>query len=219
MSFYFCSSIDSVLPDISKVDCPFRLDQIVFLFFQKSQATPSFVEGTNSITEAASWTPFLTATDNTKIEKSPAFSSMVIPKSEQLTTGGGDNSTPFGIAKLQGQSNVQVTAMLQDVPTEVLKQLDQYTRFSFSTQAVSNLTVYMVNRAGRIFHINGSGVPIYNFNVSSIGTEGYSSSTDAEVRFTLANNLLDANGNFIAWDRNLEEAIPEVGFNPLSIVS
>ncbi len=219
MSFFFCTPPNSTLPDIPTSDCPFRLDQIVFLFFQKAQATPSFVEGTNPIFEAASWTPFLTATDNTKITKSPAFSEIIIPKSEQLTTGGGDNSTPFGIAKLQGQSNVQVTGMLQDVPPTVLKQLDEYTRFSYSTQAISNLTVYMVNRAGRIFHINGSGVPIYNFNVSSLGTEGYSTTTDAEVRFTLANNLLDASGNFNTWDRNLEEAVPEVGFNPLSIVS
>ena len=206
----------SAISAIPAAICPFKFDQVVKIWFQRKQATPNFDLVTNLIESEASWTPLFAASDDTKVTVSPFISGLTFPMSESIEVGGGDNSSVFGLPEYQGEGNIVVEGMLKNVEPARLKILDEYVCESLATQGSTNLTAYFLNRFGQIIHNNQQGFPIYNFRVSSLGSEGLNSNNTHAIRFNLVNDAaIDEDAE--AWDRDSLIAIPEATFKPLTI--
>lgn len=174
------------LEDIPAASCAVQFDQIVRIAFQRRQSGAASFTST-SIKLLATWTPLLAATDITKVVMSPIFAELVIPQSEALTTGGNDNTTFNGIPNYNGEGSVTVTAQRTNLESAVKKALKEMTKYSLaSSVGASELTAYLINRNGEIIHNNYKGFPIYNFGISSVGSEGFNSPNKNALRFTFA---------------------------------
>lgn len=194
---------------IPAADCPLKLDQIVRLGFQRIQPgnASTFPAATAEITDIASWDALKTAVGGTKIQFSPYFDSLVIPQSEGLEEGGNDNSTAFGIPIDLGEGAVKVTGQFRNLPVAVKKALDAYRCESQSALGQAALGIYAINQYGEIIHnVNGTdpvAIPIYNFRLSSRGSEGFNASDKIGFSFYLP----------AGWDNDL--AVTKPDFNAL----
>lgn len=152
-------------------DCPFRLDQIV-RFAIGRRAVPAFATEA-AIKALATWTPLLEAADSTKIIMTPIFASLVIPSSEGIYTGGGDNSTFNGIPIYQGEGTVRITGQFTGLSPAVVDILETYSQESLASGVgLSNLGLIPINKDGFIFPKNLGLAPIYNWRLASRGSEG-----------------------------------------------
>lgn len=207
--------LPTALKSISQVACPFKFDQIARLGFQRRQSAAPF--GTLAdIQTLENWQTLTAATDNTKIVMSPIISGLVIPKSEGLFTGGNDNSTFNGIADYNGEGAVTVTGTLKNIPPVIMREMELLTQESLSSAiGISNLTIYMFNRSGYGFQRNpldGAGAatttyfgfPVYNFRISSPGSEGFNAPNVNDISFQLPAD----------WYRELSSVKPS--FDPLA---
>lgn len=195
--------LPAALTAITAAACPVAFDQIVQILFQQRQSAAPFTSVT--IKTLATWTPLLAASDATKVVKSPIFAEMVIPQSEALLQGGNDNTTFNGIPVYGGEGSVQVTAQIANLPSAQKSQLRALVPFALaSSVGVSQLTAYFVTKDGNIIHNNGKGFPIYNFTVSSVGSEGFNAPNKTRIGFSLEPN----------WDDAAEVADPS--FDPLT---
>lgn len=184
--------------------CAFKFDQIVRLAFQRRQpnSAPPF-ETLADIQNIENWDALKIAAGNTKVTLSPIFTGLVIPQSEALITGGGDNSTFRGIREYNGENAITVTGQFKNLAPAIKRQLDLYSQESIaSATGVSNLTIYMINHNGNIFPRNpvGAGevattqyfgVPVYNFRISSPGSEGFNAPNINGFSFDLDANWAD----------------------------
>jgi hypothetical protein len=203
--------LPAALTAIPQPTCPFKMDQIVRLAFQRRQpiGTPAFTTLVLAQT-LAEWTDYKAAVDSTKVVMSPIFTGFVIPNSEALTTGGGDNSTFNGIREYNGEGAVTVTGVFKNLPPASKNALELLSQESLaSSVGVSNLTVFMWNRSGYGFANNPSGtiyqgIPVYNFRVSTRGTEGFNAPDTVAFSFDLPGD----------WDAELVSFLP--GFDPLT---
>lgn len=194
------------LADVPDQSCPERYDQIVRFFFQRKQSSPSFSDTT--IKTQATWTPLLSANDDTKIIGSPLVPNVVIPTGEIIKEGGNDNTTINGIPKLGGRSFVGVTAQLQDVEAAVRTALRALASESALQPGFTNLWFYMVNRYNQIIAgSDGSGIEVYNVMVGDVGTEGLNKSNVANLSFDLAPG----------WSDNVAVFTPDAGFQPINL--
>lgn len=201
--------LPTALTAITAVTCPFKLDQVVKLLFQRRQAAVPFATLADLQTKG-DWTDFMAAIDSTKVVVSPIFAGMVIPPSEALTVGGNDNSTFNGIREYNGEGAVTVTGVFKNMPQSAKIQLDLLTQESLaSAVGVSNLTAYFVNRSGAIAASNKTGteywgVPIFNFRISNLGSEGFNAPNVNNFSF----DLMDG------WADKLKLVVPT--FDPLT---
>ena len=185
---FFTCPPGSALTAIPSQSCPEVWDQIIRLMIQRKQSTSSFT--TASLLLSATWTPLFAASDNTKIIKSPLLPNVVIPRGELLKEGGNDNTTINGIPKLNGQAFVPVTLELHNADKDVRAALSLLSSESAIAPGFTNLWAYFVNRYDQVIGIvNGSnvdGIPIYNFAVGDMGTEGFAKQNIANISFDLA---------------------------------
>lgn len=208
MSFCDCPP-PTVLDPIPSLTCPFKIDQISRIAFQFVQATPSFDGTTTLITDEADWQALLAAVDATKVILTPFLSSPVIPPSERLVTGGGDNSTVFGLPEYQGEGNVTFTAMLKGITPDIANAIAKLACQSLAQLGKARVWVYFFNRFDQIIgRADYSGVPVYNISISSRGTEGYNADDMVTLSFDLVNSPS-------LWDADL--AIFNPTFSPLSL--
>jgi hypothetical protein len=190
--------LPTALTTIPMPTCPFRFDQLVRLALQRRQpaGTPPFVD-LEAIQTLLNWTTFKAAADATKIVTTPIFASTVIPASEGLTTGGNDNSTFNGIRQYNGEGAVTVTGQFSNLPAATYRALELLSQESLAgSTGISNLTAYLFNRDGYSFQINPvdgagaattiyRGIPVYNFRVSSPGSEGFNAPNINNFSFDL----------------------------------
>lgn len=196
--------LPAALVDIPTQDCPFIFDQIVRQAFQLAGQS-SFTEATIKV--LATWTPLLASSDATKVVTSPIFAELVIPQSEALTTGGNDNTTFNGIPQYNGEGAVTVTYQISNLSPETKTALESLTAFSLAgATGKSRLTTFLFNKDGKIISDNHKGFPIYNFRISSVGSEGFNTPNKHAVSFTL----------MPGWDRNAVISEP-TDFDPLTI--
>lgn len=176
----------TALPSIPSQDCPEVWEQIDTILFQRIPANgePSFTETT--ILDQATWTPLMTASDNTKAIKSPLLPNFIIPPSEALTEGGNDNTGLNGIPRFLGHGFVTVTFDLYNRNAAVRNALASLAAQTASQPGETLVWAYFVNRFKQIVAgEDGSGIPVYNFNVGDPGTEGYNKYTIAKGSFHL----------------------------------
>lgn len=191
--------LPEALTEIPQPSCPFKLDQIVRMAFQRRQpsATPPFAT-LAELQAIAKWNTYKAATDSTKMVFSPIFAGMVIPPSEGLTTGGNDNSTFNGIPDYNGEGSVTVTGVMKNLPPATKRALDALSQESLAgVTGATNLTVFLFNKDGYSFQENPAagttyrGIPIYNFRISSVGSEGLNAPNIHNFSFGVPANWAD----------------------------
>lgn len=197
-----CPLPDS-LTDIPQPSCPFKFDQMVRLFFQRRQPsdTPTFAT-LEDLQDVTVWEDLKAAGDDTKITCSPIFAGMTFPQSEALVTGGNDNTTFSGIRDYNGEGSVTVLGTFKNLAPATKRVLDTLAQESLAgTTGISNLTVYFANKNGYIFCNNPLadgvatttyfGVPVFNFRISSPGSEGLNAPNTNGFSFDMASNWAD----------------------------
>jgi hypothetical protein len=193
--------------------CPFTFNQIIRLAVQRFQGPDNPFDATNPITKKASWTALTTAPDSKKLVFTPIFAGLVIPESEAKVEGGGDNSTPFGIEQYVGENPVKVAFKWRNLIPAIVNVLRTYVQESIPTIGVYALTVYMITKDGLIVAVElknanvvqNAGIPVFNFRVSSTGSEGLNAPNTNSGGFSMPDN----------WDANIVMIKPE-DFNPLT---
>lgn len=185
----------ATIADIPTQACPERFDQVIKFFFQLKQAVDDPPFSSTSIKLVATWTPFMSASDATKIQGTPLFANLVIPRGEIIKTGGGDNTTINGVPRLGGRANVAVTAELQDTEAVVRAAIRTYAAQSALMPGFTNLSAYFVNRFGEIIcrkvGSNHFGIDIYNLYVGDPGTEGLGASNISNMSFDMIGGWAD----------------------------
>jgi hypothetical protein len=187
--------LPSVIPNQIDVACPVDFDQITRLAFQLNQGvTPSFVTA-EPITDVDSWTALLAASGATKVVLSPALSSAVIPMSEGTYEGENSNDSLNGLGYYLGENNIRFTAMVVSAPQSVMDALEALSCYSDTTLGSSKLTAFFMTRRIRgkagILAKTGSaagdyaGIEIFNFRVSSVGSEGYKAKNKYMIAFDM----------------------------------
>jgi hypothetical protein len=179
----------AALTAIAAVLCGIDFDQFVCIIAQRSQDVPSFATEAEMKTLAA-WTPLLTAPGNTKIVKFPEFAGFTLPSSEAQFADENSNASIDGVGTYTGLSLVKPTGLFLSTPFDVLDQVRALEEESRAGLEVG-LTFYFITRDGRIVHKNLAGIEIANFNVGSVGSEGYKAANKIPFSFTLPGD----------WDR------------------
>lgn len=205
--------LPAALTDIPDALCPFRLDQLLKIGFQRTQpiGASSFVDAT-PITALASWTAAIGAADGKKIVTSPICDNVVIPSSEAITEGGGDNSTPFGVQIYLGENQVTVTGQFRNLSKAQIIAMRKLSQESQASLGAAALSAYFFNQGRGIVHSTETndpdsdpvGFPIFNFRLGSTGSEGYNQDNKTPFSFSL---LPD-------WDERM--TISQPVFNPLT---
>ena len=213
-----CTCPITLLPSLEDVTCPVDFDQVVRLGLTLSKVAPDFTatNGEEIVNETA-WTTLLASETLTKLQLTPALANLVIPASEGSFIGGNDNSTVDGMRYYVGEDNVTITAEIHSAPQAVISAMDELSCLSDATLGGSRLTMFPLTRAIRgksfVLGVAGavagdySGIPIYNFRVSSLGSEGYNSKNKYMVSFDVKANDMR---NFVAV---------QVDFSPFALAN
>lgn len=211
-----CTCPLGTLPNQIDLTCPADLDQIVKLAFQKPQSSAPFVTA-DPISDVDSWTALLATSGDTKIVLSPATANVVIPSSEAVYIGENSNESVNGLGYYIGENNIRVTGEIHSPTQDVIDALNELSCFSDVTLGESQLTVYMFVRrikgVSRVVAKAGTsagdyaGFQIFNFRVSSVGSEGYQTKSKYMFSFDMQPD---------EW-KDME--IVQLGFNPLSLAN
>jgi len=208
----FDCPLPATMQDISAITCAQRWDQITMLAFQRIQSTPSFDDSSTLITEVANWTALKAASDATKVIVTPILDSLVIPQSETQEEGGNDNSTPNGIPIYLGESVINVTLQFRNLPAQSIAELRKLVAESLNGPGGPQVWVYMFTKNGKVIGNSSttkgnvdktgayadSGIPIYNFRLGSLGTEGFNQDNKSPASFYMEE----------LWDENWVVATP-----------
>lgn len=203
MSFELVCPKPAALDAIPDQDCPFRMDQIVRLAFGR-RAVPAFATEA-AIKLLATWTPLVAAVDGTKIVLSPIFSGFVIPSSEGLFVGGGDNSTFNGVREYNGENFVTVTGNFKNITPQVYLALQKLSQYSIAGNiGGTDLGIIPFNKNGFAFPGGLDFIDVFNFRLGSRGSEGYNANDVVPFSFDLTAD----------WADNLQSI--KLSFDPLT---
>lgn len=203
----------AALTTIPDVTCPIDFDQIVRIGFQRTSSTAFFDDVTNDIDLIGSWNAFKAATDVTKIVISPYIANLVIPPSEGNFTGGDSNETVNGIAVYNGENTVTVTAEIHSAPAATIAALRALSCESQSTVGEAQLGAYFFTRKNQVVSARNSAdngsipIDIYNFRVSSVGSEGFNMKNKYMISFQMTGD----------WDETVAVKSLAAGFTPKSL--
>lgn len=188
--------LPTTLEDLLEATCLEQFGQIQKLAIRMiNPANRGVWVAESEILDKSTWEDFKAASDSTKIVITPNIPGIVIPNSETLMEEGGNNNTIDGIAILVGKGIVKVTGKCLNMPVAVAKSLEALTKFS-NVSGATLIEAFFFNEAGQIIHqVNDEdqriGFPIYNFVISSVGTEGYNKSNTHMVSFEMKGNWDD----------------------------
>ena len=218
MTFIADCPLPAALTPITAQDCPIIWGQIAGFAVQRiDDATNNFTDPTNPITAETNWNTFAGAADNTKLIYTPFLGSgLTFPKSTANTTGGNDNTTIDGIAIYNGEDTVEVTGLFRNLNKTVANELRLLTDESLSAIGRTNIGAYffpeqtssdnrVIARELAASPASYAPIPIYNFRLSSVGTEGFNAQNEYDVTFTLKGN----------WDDDVD-TVSGLDFDPLS---
>lgn len=201
-----CPGADT-LPSVGNVTCPETLGQVVRLAFQRvydSNGDKVKFTTSSEITKKASWTAFLSASDDTKIVLTPLINAPTTEPGEPITDGGG-NETAFGIEDVVGIDPTAFSATFRKVPQEIIKQLQEL-------QCEQNLGVYLFDENGAIKALKGEGtddympIPIFSFFVGDLELGGKESVDKNSISFKFRPR----------WSSDTKNVVPE-DFNPVDL--
>lgn len=200
----------TALPDIPVSNCPESFGQIQKVAFQrlyKNTGEKNSFKTNEGIEKKASWTPLLTADDDTKIVISPYVQAPTAEAGAARTFGGG-NETLGGVEEIVGREPTPFTGVMRKLPQKIIKALKQLQCESWG----DNLGVYLFDENGAIGAIQDAKtatthypIPIRSLFIGDKTLGGYEAPDSNNIQWAFLPN----------WSDDLAIIVPE-DFNPLT---
>lgn len=200
----------TALPDIPVSNCPESFGQIQKVAFQrlyKSTGEKNSFTTTAGIGKKASWTPLLSADDDTKIVISPYIQAPTAEAGAARTFGGG-NETLGGVEEIVGREPTPFTGVMRKLPQKIIKALKELQCESWG----DNLGVYLFGENGAIGAIQDAKtatthypIPIRSLFIGDKTLGGYEAPDSNNIQWAFLPN----------WSDDLAIIVPE-DFNPLT---
>lgn len=200
----------TALPNIPDFTCAESFGQIQKVAFQrlyKSSETKNSFTTTARIEKKASWTPLLSAKDDTKVVVSPYIQAPTAEAGAPRTFGGG-NETLGGIEEIIGREPTPFTAVMRKMPQSLIKALKDLQCESDS----QNLGVYLFDENGAIGALRDPEtettyypIPIRSLFIGDKTLGGLEAPDSNAIQWAFLPN----------WSDDLAIIVPE-GFNPLT---
>ena len=198
------------MPDIPVSNCPESFGQIQKVAFQrlyKSTGEKNSFTTTAGIGKKASWTPLLSADDDTKIVISPYIQDPTAEAGAARTFGGG-NETLGGVEEIVGREPTPFTGVMRKLPQKIIKALKELQCESWG----DNLGVYLFDENGAIGAIQDAKtatthypIPIRSLFIGDKTLGGYEAPDSNNIQWAFLPN----------WSDDLAFIVPE-DFNPLT---
>lgn len=198
------------MPDIPVSNCPESFGQIQKVAFQrlyKSTGEKNSFKTDAGIEKKASWTPLLSADDDTKIVISPYIQAPTAEAGAARTFGGG-NETLGGVEEIVGREPTPFTGVMRKLPQKIIKALKELQCESWS----DNLGVYLFDENGAIGAIQDAKtatthypIPICSLFIGDKTLGGYEAPDSNNIQWAFLPN----------WSDDLAIIVPE-DFNPLT---
>lgn len=198
------------MPDIPVSNCPESFGQIQKVAFQrlyKSTGEKNSFKTDAGIEKKASWTPLLSADDDTKIVISPYIQAPTAEAGAARTFGGG-NETLGGVEEIVGREPTPFTGAMRKLPQKIIKALKQLQCESWG----DNLGVYLFDENGAIGAIQDAKtatthypIPIRSLFIGDKTLGGYEAPDSNNIQWAFLPN----------WSDDLAIIVPE-DFNPLT---
>lgn len=198
------------MPDIPVSNCPESFGQIQKVAFQrlyKSTGEKNSFKTDAGIEKKASWTPLLSADDDTKIVISPYIQAPTAEAGAARTFGGG-NETLGGVEEIVGREPTPFTGVMRKLPQKIIKALKELQCESWG----DNLGVYLFDENGAIGAIQDAKtvtthypIPIHSLFIGDKTLGGYEAPDSNNIQWTFLPN----------WSDDLAFIVPE-DFNPLT---
>ena len=198
------------MPDIPVSNCPESFGQIQKVAFQrlyKSTGEKNSFKTDAGIEKKASWTPLLSADDDTKIVISPYIQAPTAEAGAARTFGGG-NETLGGIEEIVGREPTPFTGVMRKLPQKIIKALKELQCESCG----DNLGVYLFDENGAIGAIQDAKtatthypIPIRSLFIGDKTLGGYEAPDSNNIQWVFLPN----------WSDDLAIIVPE-DFNPLT---
>lgn len=147
------------LPDVPAITCSESFGQVQKVAFQrlmKNDGSKNSFTSEKAITELASWTILLSASDSTKIVVSPYIQAPTAEAGAARTFGGG-NETLGGVEEIIGREPTPFTGAIRKAPQAVIKALKELQCESWG----DNLGIFIFDENGAIGAIKGDADGIY----------------------------------------------------------
>lgn len=198
------------MPDIPVSNCPESFGQIQKVAFQrlyKSTGEKNSFKTDAGIEKKASWTPLLSADDDTKIVISPYIQAPTAEAGAARTFGGG-NETLGGVEEILGREPTPFTGVMRKLPQKIIKALKELQCESWG----DNLGVYLFDENGAIGAIQDAKtatihypIPIRSLFIGDKTLGGYEAPDSNNIQWAFLPN----------WSDDLAIIVPE-DFNPLT---
>lgn len=198
------------MPDIPVSNCPESFGQIQKVAFQrlyKSTGEKNSFKTGAGIEKKASWTPLLSADDDTKIVISPYIQAPTAEAGAAITFGGG-NETLGGVEEIVGREPTPFTGVMRKLPQKIIKALKELQCESWG----DNLGVYLFDENGAIGAIQDAKtatthypIPIRSLFIGDKTLGGYEAPDSNNIQWAFLPN----------WSDDLAIIVPE-DFNPLT---
>lgn len=200
----------AALPNIPNFTCAESFGQIQKVAFQrlyKSTGEKNSFKTDAGIEKKASWTPLLSADDDTKIVISPYIQAPTAEAGAARTFGGG-NETLGGVEEIVGREPTPFTGVMRKLPQKIIKALKQLQCESDS----QNLGVYLFDENGNIGALQDETIETTYYPIP-IRSLFFSDKTLGGLEAPDSNNIQWA---FLPnWSDDLAIIVPE-NFNPLT---
>lgn len=186
------------LPTLIGLDtCATSIDQTQRIAFQK-KGGEAFT--TTTVVTLAAWEAALAASEPDKCVVSPYFQKLTITPGEVIETADVQNLN--GMPQHEGFGFTVVTAEIHNVPHSVVTDLKKLTQLSSATAGLTKLTGYFFGEnariTGNVADTAVSGIPIYNFTISDVMTEGKRKPNVWKVKFLLADGWSESINTYSA---------------------
>lgn len=200
----------TALPNIPVSNCPESFGQIQKVAFQrlyKSTGEKNSFKTDAGIEKKASWTPLLSADDDTKIVISPYIQAPTAEAGAARTFGGG-NETLGGVEEIVGREPTPFTGVMRKLPQKIIKALKELQCESWG----DNLGVYLFDENGAIGAIKDAKtegtyypIPIRSLFIGDKTLGGLEAPDSNAIQWSFLPN----------WSDDLAIIVPE-DFNPLT---
>jgi major protein 2 len=205
-----CKCPATALPNIPDFTCAESFGQIQKVSFQRLYKSPGVKNSfttTAGIGKKASWTPLLSAKDDTKVVVSPYIQAPTAEAGAPRTFGGG-NETLGGIEEIIGREPTLFTAVMRRMPQSLIKALKGLQCESDS----QNLGVYLFDENGAIGALQDPTketthypIPIHSLFIGDKTLGGFEAPDSNAIQWAFLPN----------WSDNLVVIAPD-DFNPLT---
>ena len=189
MSFLFNCPVGPYLGAIAPTDCPIKWDQTQKMVFGRKDATR--FPNAGSFVSQAHWQSLFNVLSDARLVITPYVSSLVVPPTEVLTTGGNDNTTIDGVPEVTGVGFATVSMVLKNISAETANEIRLLGTETMIMPGVTNIEGYFLQTSDAVVYNKTAtlaayrGFDIYNLVITDIGNEGLNSNTMYNLTFNV----------------------------------